>query len=190
MRWSNAAGPRQDASNRGMSAIEQLSNLVERPALLPSLPHQGLLGVRVVGACAYFICNTPAAYAVISVLHLPVESALGSGRCLRRCRFLKRPEYNRDRSFSAYPGMTATAAPVVHVRRPSGSNGSAVPVGALDQQTFERALDAEQRSQRLSCRPDNRAAPRGYSLRLQYFENGRRCRDVRGVEMTGMWPRP
>jgi len=28
----------------------------------------------------YFICNTPPAYAVISVLHRPVESALDSGR--------------------------------------------------------------------------------------------------------------
>jgi hypothetical protein len=31
----------------------------------------------------YFICNTPPAYAVISVLHRPVESATRSGRSRR-----------------------------------------------------------------------------------------------------------
>ena len=67
-RWSNAAGLSQNASNRGMSAIEQMRNLVQRPAFLPSLPHQGLLAVRVVGACA--------------VLHLQHSCCLRSDQCV------------------------------------------------------------------------------------------------------------
>src|SRR6476620_3181355 len=49
-RWSDTTGPGQDALNGGVGTIEQLSDLVKSPALLPSLPHHGLLGIRVVDA--------------------------------------------------------------------------------------------------------------------------------------------
>jgi hypothetical protein len=61
------------------------------------------------------------------------------------------------------------------------SYGSGVPVRALEQQTFERALDVEQRSQRLSCRPDDRVHRADGTLCLQYLESSQRCRDVPGA---------
>src|SRR4051812_45090075 len=67
-RWSDATSLDEDALNGGVGSIEQLSDLVQCPTLLPSLPHQRLLGLRVVDAS--------------SLLHLQHPCCLCSDQCV------------------------------------------------------------------------------------------------------------
>jgi hypothetical protein len=58
-----------------MCSIEQLGNLMERPALPPSLPHHGLLGIRVVDARAVLHQQHSCCSSSDQCVHRPVESA-------------------------------------------------------------------------------------------------------------------
>src|ERR1700749_879805 len=75
LRWLDATGLRQNPLYRRVAPIEQFSNLMNRFAFAPALPHQCLLTLRIIDSRSLFHCNTSTAHADFSVLRRPVETA-------------------------------------------------------------------------------------------------------------------
>lgn len=114
---------------RRVRPIEQLSNLMEGPAFLPSLPHQGLLAVGVVGSrpvlhLQHSFCQWQSSVSCIDRLNpqkingIRASSRLTEQGCRRRSRSDGNPPLTQTHRLLsiAPPGITTRVGTVTSIR--------------------------------------------------------------------------